>query len=96
MVDERALVEALKTGQVRRAGLDVFEREPQVEKELLDDPKVLMSPHYATFTDECSMTLFEVDLTKVASVTDEALENALEYIEKGRPNTPVNEPMPSL
>jgi len=56
VVDEVALVEGLKTGQVRRAGLDVFEREPQVEKELLEMDNVVLSPHYAAFTNECSMT----------------------------------------
>lgn len=56
VVDEIALVEALKTGQVRRAGLDVFEREPQVEKDLLDMDYVVLSPHYAAFTNECSMS----------------------------------------
>src|SRR5436190_22420772 len=55
VVDERALTEAIKSGQVRRAGLDVFEREPQVDnKELFDNPNVILSPHYAAFTQDCS------------------------------------------
>lgn len=56
VIDERALVEALKSGQVSRAGLDVFEREPEIEKELLEDPNVILSPHYAALTYECSIT----------------------------------------
>lgn len=54
VVDEAALVEALKTGQVGRAGLDVFEREPQAANELLEMENVILSPHYAAFTHECS------------------------------------------
>jgi glyoxylate reductase len=56
IIDERALVEALQSGQVRRAGLDVFEREPQIDnKDLFDNPNVILSPHYASFTYQCSM-----------------------------------------
>lgn len=54
VIDERALIEALETGQVKRAGLDVFEREPKIEKELLESENVILSPHYAAFTLECS------------------------------------------
>lgn len=54
VIDERALVEALRNRQVNRAGLDVFEREPQVEQELLESDNVILSPHYAAFTRECS------------------------------------------
>ena len=56
VVDQKALIEALQSGQVRRAGLDVFEREPQVDnKDLFDNPNVILSPHYAAFTHECSI-----------------------------------------
>jgi glyoxylate reductase len=54
VIDERALVQALESGQVQRAGLDVFEREPQIEKHLLENENVLLSPHYIAFTYECS------------------------------------------
>jgi len=57
VIDERALIEALNSGQVKRAGLDVFEREPQVEQQFLGMENVLLSPHYAAFTHECSKFL---------------------------------------
>ena len=56
VIDEAALVEALKDGRVGGAGLDVFEREPRIEKELLAMDNVILSPHYAAFTRECSMS----------------------------------------
>lgn len=56
VVDEKALINALESGQVKRAGLDVFEREPYYEKELLEIDNVVLSPHYAAFTQECSMS----------------------------------------
>jgi glyoxylate reductase len=57
VIDERALIEALNSGQVKRAGLDVFEREPQLEQQFLGMENVVLTPHYAAFTHECSKSL---------------------------------------
>jgi lactate dehydrogenase-like 2-hydroxyacid dehydrogenase len=45
VVDEKALIEALKAGKVGSAGLDVFAHEPNVPKELIDMPHVVLLPH---------------------------------------------------
>jgi len=45
VVDEKALIAALKAGKIASAGLDVFEHEPNVPKELIDIPHVVLLPH---------------------------------------------------
>lgn len=50
VVDEQALVQALQTGVIAGAGLDVFENEPQVHPALCALPNVLMTPHKGAST----------------------------------------------
>lgn len=50
IIDERALVKALKTGKIAGAGLDVYEREPEVERELLSLKNTLLLPHIGSAT----------------------------------------------
>lgn len=50
IIDEAALVEALKEGQIWGAGLDVYEREPEIEKDLLSLDNVVLLPHIGSAT----------------------------------------------
>lgn len=50
IIDEAALVDALKSGKVFSAGLDVFEEEPKIHPGLLSDPNVVLLPHVGTAT----------------------------------------------
>ena len=50
VVDEKALVEALQSGIIAGAGLDVFENEPRVSPELLQMENVLLVPHIGSAT----------------------------------------------
>jgi phosphogluconate 2-dehydrogenase len=53
VVDEAALIEALRTGQIRAAGLDVFEREPlKHDSPLLQMDNVVATPHMGSATHE--------------------------------------------
>ncbi len=53
VVDENALVWALKEGEIAYAGLDVFENEQEVSCELRDLKNVILTPHIASATFEC-------------------------------------------
>lgn len=50
VIDEVALVEALDSGKVLFAGLDVFEKEPTPEIQLLMHPKISLTPHIGAAT----------------------------------------------
>ena len=50
VVDESALVDALETGQISGAGLDVFEAEPQIHPGLISNPSVVLLPHIGSAT----------------------------------------------
>ena len=50
VVDEEALAEALATGEIFAAGLDVFEKEPEVNPRLLDLENALVIPHLGSAT----------------------------------------------
>jgi glyoxylate reductase len=52
VIDEEALVGALRSGAIRGAGLDVFEREPEVHPELIGMTNVVLAPHIGSATVE--------------------------------------------
>ncbi|MNJ69180.1 Glyoxylate/hydroxypyruvate reductase B [compost metagenome] len=52
VVDEAALVEALRNGTIRGAGLDVYEKEPLTESPLFQLPNALTLPHVGSATAE--------------------------------------------
>lgn len=69
VVDEAALAEALASGQVGGAGVDVFDDEPPQDSPLFAHSTAILSPHIAGLTAECGERM------AIASV-----ENALDYL----------------
>jgi D-3-phosphoglycerate dehydrogenase len=52
LVDEEALAEAVSSGHVRAAGIDVFTTEPTTDSPLFDLPQVVVTPHLGASTAE--------------------------------------------
>jgi lactate dehydrogenase-like 2-hydroxyacid dehydrogenase len=73
VVDEVALVEALRGGQIAGAALDVYEREPELAPGLVDLENVVLAPHTASATTEAR-----------TAMSRRAAENVLAALE-GRP-----------
>ncbi|ORV43721.1 phosphoglycerate dehydrogenase [Mycobacterium conspicuum] len=52
LVDEEALAEAISSGHVRAAGLDVYSKEPCTDSPLFELPQVVVTPHLGASTEE--------------------------------------------
>ena len=57
VVDEKALVWALKEGKIAGAGLDVYEKEPEVEDDLIQMKNVVLAPHIASASRETRLKM---------------------------------------
>jgi len=68
VVDEKAIVEALRVGTIAGAGLDVFEAEPQVSPELLAMDNVLLLPHVGSATDETREKMVQTAVNNILAV----------------------------
>jgi glyoxylate reductase len=79
VVDEAALVRALREGWIAGAGLDVFEEEPKVHPGLIDLSNVVLAPHIASASHETRLQMATL-----------AVENCLAVLEGKTPPTPVN------
>jgi D-3-phosphoglycerate dehydrogenase len=55
IVDQKALIKALKEKQIAGAGLDVFEEEPLLKSELFELENVVLTPHVAGYSPEASI-----------------------------------------
>ncbi|MFP5521458.1 D-2-hydroxyacid dehydrogenase [Peptococcus simiae] len=66
LVDEQALIDALQSGKIAAAGLDVFVGEPEVNPDLVNQPNVSVTPHLGAQTYEAQARVGQevVDVVK--------------------------------
>jgi glyoxylate reductase len=65
LVDEDALCDALESGHLRGAGLDVYEHEPEVNPRLLSMKNVVLVPHIGSATEEARNAMARIAATNV-------------------------------
>lgn len=70
VVDEKALLDALNTGKVAGAGIDVFEEEPTKNDELVNHPNVSVTPHIGAATKEAQNRIGEEVVTTIVNYFD--------------------------
>src|SRR6056300_1281769 len=68
VVNEVALVKALESGKVARAALDVFEKEPKPEMQLLMNPALSLTPHTGAATNEAQDRIGEELASQIISI----------------------------
>lgn len=79
VVDEKALVSALKKGRIAGAGLDVYEREPKLAPDLSKLENVVLLPHIGSATDDTRGQMAVV-----------AAKNAIAMLRGKRPKNIIN------
>ncbi|GAA1290431.1 2-hydroxyacid dehydrogenase [Pseudonocardia aurantiaca] len=79
VVDEAALIEALRTGTIQAAGLDVYENEPNVPQELIDLENTVLLPHVGSASEPTRRAMGQL-----------VVDNLENWFAKGKPLTPVN------
>ena len=79
IVDENALIAALESGKITRAGLDVFANEPTPNPWFLQSDKVIIQPHLGGLTDSAFQ-----------KAERECFENIRALFTTGKANSPVN------
>lgn len=81
VIDEQALVKAIKGGKVAGAALDVFEEEPPTNSELLSLDSVIVTPHLGAATKEAQ-----------ANVATAIAQQVIDFLKKGEIRNAVNAP----
>ena len=79
IVDDAALVQALRDKTIAAAGLDVFEGEPQLHPGLLTVPNVVLTPHIASATVPTRLAMASL-----------AADNLIGFFKDKKPLTPLN------
>ena len=79
VVDEPALIEALRTRTIRAAGLDVYEDEPNVPQELIDLDNAVLLPHVGSASKPTRRAMGQL-----------VVDNLATWFAEGRALTPVN------
>jgi glyoxylate reductase len=79
VIDENALVKALKEGWIKGAALDVYENEPKPTLGLTDLPNTVLTPHIASATEETRSKMSEL-----------AAQNIIAVLKGEKPLTPIN------
>ncbi|MHA6629630.1 2-hydroxyacid dehydrogenase [Pseudonocardia sichuanensis] len=79
VVDESALIEALRSGTIHAAGLDVYEDEPHVPQELIDLDNTVLLPHVGSGSEPTRRAMGQL-----------VLDNLDAWFAEGRALTPVN------
>lgn len=78
IVDEAAMMRALRSGRLAAAGLDVFEREPRVHPGLVKLDNVALAPHVGSATDSARRKMLETALRNcLAALRGEVPPNAI-------------------
>jgi len=67
-VDEDALIDALTAGRIFAAALDVYAREPEIDRRLTSCPRLVLAPHIGSATTEARTQMAQLCADAVIAV----------------------------
>ncbi|MFJ5713937.1 phosphoglycerate dehydrogenase [Neobacillus sp. NPDC093127] len=78
VIDEKALVRAIQAGHVAGAALDVFEKEPVADVELLQNPNIIVTPHLGASTVEAQEKVAQEVSAEIIEIFEtQSIQNAV-------------------
>ena len=78
IVNEKDLDKALREKIIFGAGIDVFEKEPiNLDNPLIQNDRVLLSPHSATFTDECKIRMAKQTVQNLINYFENKIDKSM-------------------
>lgn len=78
IIDEKALVRAIQSGHVAGAALDVFEKEPVANEELLQNPNIIVTPHLGASTIEAQEKVAQEVSAEIIEIFEkQSIQNAV-------------------
>ncbi|NQW08378.1 MAG: hydroxyacid dehydrogenase [Alphaproteobacteria bacterium] len=77
LIDEAALLDAVRSGQVSGAGMDVFDEEPALDHPFFAEPRILMTPHSAGISLEASKRSAYQTIENILAALDGTLDPAV-------------------
>ncbi|WP_040203764.1 phosphoglycerate dehydrogenase [Neobacillus jeddahensis] len=78
VIDEKALVRAIQSGHVAGAALDVFEKEPVADVELLQNPNIIVTPHLGASTVEAQEKVAQEVSAEIIEIFEtQSIQNAV-------------------
>ncbi|MCM3568262.1 phosphoglycerate dehydrogenase [Neobacillus mesonae] len=78
IIDEKALVRAIQAGHVAGAALDVFEKEPAADPEILHNPNIIVTPHLGASTVEAQEKVAQEVSAEIIDIFEtQTIQNAV-------------------
>ncbi|MDD3084028.1 MAG: hydroxyacid dehydrogenase [Candidatus ainarchaeum sp.] len=85
VINEKALLEAIKKGKVTAAALDVYETEPPTNQELITNQKIITTPHLGANTSEAQTNVaIEIAEQVVLALTKKEVKNCVNGLKQFR------------
>jgi len=79
IINDTALIQALNSGQIKGAALDIFENEAEVNNELVNHPRVIATPHVSAYTHNARKNMQLMPIKTFLKLTEQPHDRSRSY-----------------